>query len=46
LERESHPKHLKGAVEGNLSRQHLEQLPLVHSRYHEYSVAPFVDLLC
>jgi len=43
---DSHPKQLKGAVEDNLSRLHLEQLPLVHSRYHEHSVAPFVDSLC
>ncbi len=42
---ESFPKQLKGAVEDNLNRLHLEQLHLVHFRYNEHSGAPFVDLL-
>lgn len=42
---DSHPKHLKGAVEDNLSRLRLEQLYLVHFRYNEHSDTPFVDSL-
>ncbi len=42
---ESHPGQLQGAVEDNLSRLRLEQLPLVHFRYNEHSAVPFVDSL-
>ncbi len=40
---ESHPRQLKGAVEDNLSRLRLDQLPLVHFRYNEHSDVPFAD---
>ena len=42
---ESHPKQLRGAVEDNLNRLRLEQLPLVHFRYNEHSSVPLVDSL-
>jgi pyridoxine 4-dehydrogenase len=42
---ESHPKQLQGAVEDNLSRLRLDQLPLVHFRYNEHAPTPFTESL-
>lgn len=42
---ESHPKQLRGAVEDNLSRLRLDQLPLVHFRYNEHAPTPFAESL-
>jgi pyridoxine 4-dehydrogenase len=42
---ETRPEQLKTAVEDNLDRLRLEQLPLVHLRYHGSAGVPFEDSL-
>jgi pyridoxine 4-dehydrogenase len=42
---ETHPQQLKAAVEDNLQRLRLEQLPLVHFRYVEHSGVPLAESL-